>query len=53
APTSDDIYNNVVIGDIDGAVAKSKELQKQGKGDIITEAVNRLIRDSQRNTMEY
>ena len=53
APTSEELYNNVMVGDIASAVAKSKELQKQGKGDVIADAVNKLIKNSQRNTMEY
>ncbi|XP_037298154.1 microvitellogenin-like [Manduca sexta] len=58
APTSDDVavdrmYKSVIVGDYESAVALSKDLEKQKRGDVIALAVNKLIDESQRNVMDF
>ncbi|KAG6451520.1 hypothetical protein O3G_MSEX007209 [Manduca sexta] len=50
---ADALYNNVVVGDYENAVWDSKQLYRRGRGSVISEAVEKLVKDSIRHTMEY
>ncbi|XP_028029505.1 low molecular 30 kDa lipoprotein PBMHP-12-like [Bombyx mandarina] len=47
------LYNSVLAGNYDSAVAQSLEYERQNKGSVIKNVVDDLIIDKRRNTMEY
>ncbi|XP_028029441.1 low molecular mass 30 kDa lipoprotein 19G1 [Bombyx mandarina] len=47
------LYNSVVVGDYDNAVEKSKHLYEESKCEVISNVVNKLIRNNKMNCMEY
>ncbi|KAG6451519.1 hypothetical protein O3G_MSEX007197 [Manduca sexta] len=47
------VYNNVFVGDYETAVSRTKELQRYGRGHLINQVVQRLIKNGVRNTLEY
>ncbi|MCJ0326400.1 hypothetical protein JY784_20160, partial [Clostridioides difficile] len=47
------LYNSVVVADYDSAVEKSKHLYEEKKSEVITNVVNKLIRNNKMNCMEY
>ncbi|KAA2227225.1 hypothetical protein F0L46_25575, partial [Salinarimonas soli] len=58
APRTDDVlaeqlYMSVVIGEYETAIAKCSEYLKEKKGEVIKEAVKRLIENGKRNTMDF
>ncbi|XP_028029416.1 microvitellogenin-like [Bombyx mandarina] len=56
APTNvevDRLYNSIVTGDIDRAVAQTLALEGLSRGAIIEDVVDRLIREKKRNTFDY
>ncbi|KAA2241277.1 hypothetical protein F0L68_41440, partial [Solihabitans fulvus] len=47
------LYNSIVVADYDSAVEKSKHLYEEKKSEVITNVVNKLIRNNKMNCMEY
>ncbi|XP_028029512.1 low molecular mass 30 kDa lipoprotein 19G1-like [Bombyx mandarina] len=49
----DDLYNSILVADYDNAVEKSKQIYEDKKSEVITNVVNKLIRNNKMNCMEY
>lgn len=50
---SEQLYNNVIVGDYTNAVAQTRDLANEQKFDVIEDVVTRLLRDAKRNVIEY
>jgi len=49
----DQLYNSVIVGDYETAVIKSLRLEQQGKSQVITDTVKKLLNDSKRNVVDF
>ena len=48
-----ELYHNIIIGQYNSAAGITVDLENDGRGDVITVVVNRLLAESQRNVVDY
>ncbi|XP_028029516.1 low molecular mass 30 kDa lipoprotein 19G1-like [Bombyx mandarina] len=49
----DELYNSILVADYDSAVERSRQIYADNNDDVITDVVNKLIRNNKMNCMEY